>query len=268
MGITLTPTQSEFVDIEHRGWGARWSIQFPEAIESAEGTIMAWPRVEPRWRALGPGAWGYTWEPTGEYAESVLAKNLKATDGSPQYHTFVPARLDTRIAVEDGGVSLKLTLTNTGARAVTKVRSEGGCLQAKSDAFRDGEEVARSHVRVGGAMTSMAKLDRSIPIRCRYVIDATHVARQFEWFWGRTQTMVDGPAVVGAVSRDGSNAIALGYAHAAEAMQNADDHHCLHSGPYFGTLAPGESVTRRGWILFGEDIHALGREISRRIAAM
>lgn len=267
MSLTLTPTETEFIDIEHRAWGAKWSMQFPEVIETAEGTVKAWPTVRPRWQAIGLDAWGYTWQPTDEYVQGVLARGMKDSTGKPQYHTFAPtARLDTRIAIEDAQISLSLTVTNVGQRSLTQVRSEGGCLQARSESFRDGEEVARSHVRVGGVMTSMAKFERSNPIRCLYVTDRARDTRAFEWFWGKTAVTIDKPAIVGAVSRDGTKAIALGYACAVEVLQNSDDHHCIHSGPWFGTLAPGESVTRRGWILFGTDIHTLARELARRIA--
>lgn len=266
MDITLTPTQTEYIGIEHHRLGATWAMQFPEAIEAGEGTVKAWPGEPMAWRSLGDGAWGYTWEGSPEYVGRVLAKNLKTSDGRPQYHTFAPARLETRMAVVDGGLSLTLTLTNTGPRPLTGVRSEGGCLQAKSASFRDGDEVARSHVCVGGAMVSMAGLDRTNPIRCLYVTDPARETDRFAWFWGKTRTFIDHPAIVGAVSCDGRSAIALGYGHAREALQNADDHHCLHSGPWFGDIAPGHSVTRRGWILFGDNIHALGQELARRLA--
>jgi hypothetical protein len=76
---------------------------------------------------------------------------------------------------------------------------------------------------------------------------------------------MDEPAIIGAVSRDGGKAVVMGYAHAARAMQNADGHHCLHSFPFFGTLEPGDSVTRHGLILFGEDIEALAATLRGRI---
>jgi hypothetical protein len=84
-------------------------------------------------------------------------------------------------------------------------------------------------------------------------------------FWGHTSVQPDEPAIIGAVSRDGSKAVVMGYENAARAMQNADAHHCIHSAPFFGTLEPGDSVTRQGLILFGEDIHALAKELSERI---
>jgi len=265
MNITLRPTESEFVDIEHHDWNVKWSIQFPEAIDCSQGAIMAWPRITMPWRRLGEHAWGFTWQPDEAYVRAVLARDLKTNDGLPQYDRFaLGARLDTRIAVEDGRVSLSLTLTNTGDHPLTNVRSEGGCFQARSEAFKDGDEVARSFVCVGRTMTSMAAIDRTVPIRCLYVTDPARDTGKFQWFWGKSRTLVDSPAMVGAVSRDGGRAVALGYENAIDAMQNADDHHCLHSGPSFGSLAPGQSVTRCGWVLFGSDIHALGRELASK----
>jgi hypothetical protein len=266
MNISLRPTDTEFVDIEHRGWGERWSIQFPEAIESAAGTIRAWPTIRPNWQRESPSAWGYTWRPTTEYIQQVQALNLATPDGKPQYPRLISgAELQARISTDDQAVELSLTITNTGDQPLHRVRSDGGCFQARSDGFRDGDEVARSYISSGGRMTSMAGLPRTNSIRCMYLIDPVRTKDEFEWFWGRTEAVVDEPAMVGAVSRDGRRAVVLGYEQARDAMQNADNHHCLHSGPQFGELRPGQSVTRRGWILFGDDIHELARELGGRL---
>jgi hypothetical protein len=40
--IRIRPTETRFVDIRHEDWGLDWSIQFPEAIVSAEGSAMSW----------------------------------------------------------------------------------------------------------------------------------------------------------------------------------------------------------------------------------
>src|SRR5262249_48720985 len=117
-----------------------------------------------------------------------------------------------------------------------------------------------------GAMTSMARIPRTNPIRCMYVAEPAQPERAFEWFWGQTNTAIETPALVGAVSRDGTKAVVLGYEQAVQAMPNSDDHHSLHSGPWYGELLPGKTATRRGWILFGNDIHELARTLARRVA--
>ena len=268
MSIVIQPTDTEYVDIEHRGWGTRWSMQFPEVLECSAGPILAWPPTHQEWRRLRTGAWGYTWRPSAAYVQEVAARNLTTPDGRPQYTNFVAgAELQAQIATTGPEVALTLTVTNIGDQPLRDVRSEGGCFQARSEAFRDGAEVARTFIGSSGKMTSLAQLPRTEPIRCRYVTGPLRDTRAFEWFWGQTQTVTGSPIVMGAVSRDGQHAVVLGYEQALEALANADDwHHCLHSGPWFGDLAPGESATRRGWILFGADLHALAGDLARRLA--
>ena len=268
MSLFIQPTKNEYVHIEHRDWGAHWTIQFPEVLECSAGTIMAWPLIQPDWQRCGANAWGYTWRPPADYVQQVAALNLTTTDGQPQYSRFVPdAELRAQIAVNGPAIELALTVTNLGHQPLRKLHSDGGCFQAKSEAFRDGDEVARSYIMSGGKMTSLAQLHRTEPIRCCYTTDPTaRDTRAGEWFWGRTTAVVDAPVVVGAISRDGQQAVVLGYEQATEALTNADEgHHCLHSGPWFGDLLPGQSATRRGWILFGKDLHSLARELTRRL---
>ena len=268
MSIATQPTEREFVDIEHREWGTRWSLQFPEVLESSAGAIMAWPAIRPTWQGLGDGAWGYTWRPPADYVAQIAALKLTKEDGQPQYTRFVAgAELQARIATDGREVALSLTVTNTGSQPLSDLYSEGGCFQARSEAFRDGDEVARSYILSGGVMTSMAALHRTNPIRCHYVAVSRRDISAFEWFWGQTKAVVDSPVVIGAVSRDGQRAVVLGYEQSTEALANADEgHHCLHSGPCFGDLLPGQSVTRRGWILFGDDVHTLAGTLARRLA--
>ena len=84
---------------------------------------------------------------------------------------------------------------------------------------------------------------------------------------GRGSDVIDGPAMVGMVSRDGQRAVAVCYEHASSAYQNADDHHCLHSHPAFGDIPPGSAVTRRGCVLFGDDLESLAEALRVRLAS-
>jgi hypothetical protein len=86
-----------------------------------------------------------------------------------------------------------------------------------------------------------------------------------EWFWGRCETAIDQPAIVGMQARDHQRSLVFGYEDADSALANADEHHCLHSRPVFGTLPPGQSVRRTGFILFGTDIHELARALHQRL---
>ena len=268
MNVAVRPSGNDrFVGIHLPAWGCEWSLQFPEAIACREGAIMAWPHnCAPRWETLGEGWWGYTWRPTEGCVQDVRAMNLTDSRGNPQYAGFflgVTLRAELRAGAAE--VRLSLTLANESERPAHGVWSEGGCLQAAGEQFRGGDEVARSQVMVGGSMVSMAALHRTVPDRCQYFCDSAEAIDGAQWYWGRSSATIDRPAIVGAASRQGSRCIALGYQGATSGWANSDDHHCLHSAPWFGDLAPGASVTRRGLILFGEDTREVGGELARRL---
>lgn len=260
--ITVQPTETRFVDIHHESWDLNWAIQFPEGIHSDTGTAMTWEEIRPDWRQTGPNAWGYDWRTTDDYIQQVESR--------PTENFAVGLALRAEIEAGDDEIRLKLVLTNESEQTLEGVECDGGCLQARSEAFAGGDEVARSRIMIGGAMVGMEGLDRSIPERCTYNCDLaqyeTDMARSYEFFWGRSKDTVDAPAIVGAVSRDAARAVALGYECARSGLQNADHHHCLHSRPTFGQIAPGQSITRRGYVLFGDDIDPLARDLKARIA--
>ena len=262
MTIRIQPNGDDrYVAVTHEAWASAWRLQFPEAIYAAEGAVLTWPNCNVDWEALENG-WGYTWRTTEEYVAAVRAMDLRDSEGKPQHtHFFVGLALRAEVRACDGGLQLSLTLTNESSQTAHNVWCEGGCWQAKSDAFIGAEEVARSYVMVGQEMVSMASLPRSVDVRCRYRCDPSSGDTRGEWFWGRSAAAIDHPAIVGAVSADGGRAVVLGYASAGFALQNADGHHCLHSGPHFGDIAPGRSVGRTGYVLFGDDIQRLGRQL-------
>jgi len=257
--IKIKPTDTRFVDIHHGDWKLDWAIQFPEAISSLRGFSMSWEPIHPDWERRGDNAWGYEWRTTEEYIQGVR------TVCPPGF--VVGLALDAEIAGGDGEVSLSLTITNETDEPFEEVRSDGGCFQARSDTFRDDEEVARSHVVVDGRMTTMSKIHRSLPIRtCYRAANDRETPIGAPDFWGESNALIDVPAILGAVSADGSHAVVMGYENATRALQNADEgHHCLHSYPLFGTIGPGESATRRGYILFGEDVQSLADALRPRL---
>lgn len=269
MNIHIRPDGNDrYVDVEHKTWKLRWRLQFPEAITSQEGAIMAWPpNCHPEWKEQGENGWGYTWRTTPAYAAEVRTMNHRDSAGNPQYSEFFTGlALRAEITARDNELRLALTLTNESSRAAHAVMCDGGCWQARSEAFMNCGEVARSYVMVGGNMASMAALPRTVAIRCMYRCDPAKYDGQFEWFWGRSSAAIDCPAIFGAASGDGTKSLVLGYDGAVSGLANADEHHCLHSSPFFGDIAPGQSVGRIGCVLFGPDIHQIGGVLRKRLA--
>lgn len=256
-----------FVAVEHGPWKSQWRMQFPEAISANEGTIMAWPsNCHPEWKALNGNGWAYTWRTTAAYGAEVCAMNHRDTGGNPQYSDFfVGLALRAEILSRNDGLHLSLTLTNESSRTVHSVSCDGGCWQAKSKTFMGCNEVTRSYAMVKGKMLSMDSLARTVAIRCMYRCDPSAYDGKGEWFWGHSSTAIDAPAILGATSDDGTKALVLGYDGAVSGLANSDDHHCLHSSPFFGDIAPGQSVRRIGYVLFGSDIQTLADALRRKL---
>lgn len=255
--IQLEPTATRYVRVLHRAWGLEWAYQFPESIYGPTGWIMDYPGIEPAWRRDETGAWCYEWETTPAYIDEIRRHGA----GNPSQlakRFLLGVRVRAELRATPDGIASCLTLINEGPHHWREVRCDGGCFQARNDAFAGADEVARTFLRVDGAMRSMAALPRTQPIRCTYQCCAGEHERapegEGEWFWGRSSAVPDTPAVVGMVSVDGTRAVALGFEGATAASANADEHHCLHSRPHFGDLAPGASVRRRGFIVFGESL--------------
>lgn len=269
MNLRVRPDGDDrFLTIEHEDWHCQWRMQFPEAIAANEGAIMAWPsNCRPEWQRLGDG-WGYSWRTTDAYGTEVRAMNHRDTAGNPQYDKFfVGLALRAEVRTGNDELQLSLALANESRHTVHAVSCDGGCWQARCEAFAAADEVARSHVMVGGRMVSLAALPRTVAIRCMYRHDPSTYDGKGEWFWGRSTTAIDSPAILGSVSADGSKAIVLGYTEAVSGLANTDAHHCLHSSPSFGDIAPGQAVKRIGYVLFGSDIHALGTTLRTKLTA-
>lgn len=234
---------------------------------SPAGSIMAWPlNCGPEWEQLDSGAWGYSWRPSRDYIESVRSLELVDTNGIPQHRQFVSGlELKAEIKAGTDSVELIVSLTNDSEMMVEDVYCDGGCLQAKNDAFAGANEVGRSHVMVDGCMRSMASLHRTVAVRCMYCHKRELYDGKDEWFWGRSTTSIDSPAIIGAVSKDATKAIAFGYEHSDSCLANSDEHHCLHSRPWFGNIQPGERISRKGYIQFGTELQELANSLKARL---
>ena len=269
--ILIKPTENRRVDIYHRTWDIQWELQFPESVWSRDGVFMAWPKLQPEWKQLSENSWGYEWRPTPGYVAQQENFGHRDPEGNPIKRTYLLGLVvQPQIETLDNGLALKLNLRNESDTDFTDVRSEGGCFAARSDPFQGHDEVARSFIMQGGKMVSMKQLYRTKTIRCIYRAKYSEYDESwlsaYEWFWGRSSAKIDTPVIVGAVSSSGSKAVVLGWEHSTSGYQNADGHHCLHSQPTFGNIKANTASTRRGYILFGDKLDDLARDLRERIA--
>ncbi|HIJ73129.1 MAG TPA: hypothetical protein HPP83_03410 [Candidatus Hydrogenedentes bacterium] len=261
--ITIQPTETRYVRITHANWNCHWNFQFPESIAFADGWAMDYQPIYPNWQRLGPESWCYEWRTEEAYVrEQERYTRHEPTERRARKAFIVGLSVRAQLDVSDErSVALTLILTNESSRPFERVVCDGGCLQAKTEAFAGRDEVSRTYIMVGGAMVSMATLDRTVPMRCMYVCDPVEYERppldEGEWFWGRSSAAPDSPVVVGMESVDGARAVALVYTDATSGSANADEHHCIHSRPCFGDIPPGASITRRGLLVFGSSVQVV-----------
>lgn len=258
--IKIEPTETRFVHILNDSIGAEWRIQIPEAVLCDRGYFLEFPRIEVSWVKRN-GSLAYEWETSPEYAESQRELNWHRTDeGNPLLSDVVLGlRLHVELTPRNDRLDLSLEVENTSNETFNGIYSDGGCLQHQSKEFID-DLYNRTYMKTKKGIIPLNETDRSKEIRCNYVFhvedyENPNISRH-EWFWGRSNVR---PVSSFIATKDKSArfAIGIGYEHALFLKQNSDSHHCMHSGPYFGTLKPKEKRLRRGVVLFGKDIGEL-----------
>jgi hypothetical protein len=252
--IRLQPFEDHRVLIFHDGLAAEWQIRMPEVVAASEGTFLTSPRTRMIWSKDSQGRWGYDWQTTEEYAASAY----KQIGG--RLTMIVGMEISPRMKVTPDRIDLTLRLRNVSARAFHNVTADGGCLQHRTERFFD-DAHNRTFILTEQGVTSLDRLDRTIPIRTKYFFDARWfedpATRAMEYFWGRSNTRPAAPWIASRAAT-GSGAIGIAWEHCIGVRQNSDpSHRCMHSSPCFGDMQPGEAITRRGIILFGATVEEL-----------
>lgn len=246
---------SQYVIVRHKGLDAEWLLRLPEVIASDETYYMVWERIAVQWKEYGNGEIGYEWKPSPEWLHRAQ-----------HYSEIVrlPVRSGIGVAVRMRPslkrIDLSIALTNLTDKPLQDVWSEGGCLAAQSQRFFD-DDASHTYIETARGLTQLSQTDRSRNVRCRYAFEpkwyGTPIFTNMEWFWGRSAVRPTS-AFVAALATDERGAVGLGWDHSRAIWQNSDnEHHCMHSEPYYGTLAPGQTVMRRGVILFGQSVPEL-----------
>lgn len=266
--LQVSPTTTNRVIIEHPKLGGTWEMRTPEVVGSGD-VLHYYPSHYPdftaeplRWAYYEDGRFGYDWTPDLEKDAEALSA---ATNLAP--YTFRPAtRVSVRLETAPNEIRLTTAVTNLTDETLHEVWHEGGCLQNMTEKFRD-REFERTWIETEAGLTVVRDTERSMGIRCAYMSDPSWyeggLHRVGHAFWGESPTRVTSPLVL-REAEDGG-VIAIAYENAFRVSVNSDEHHhCIHSSPYFGDLAPGQTRVRRGVILFGTD----RKEVLRRLKAL
>ncbi len=258
--IRLKPFEDHRVLIFHSGLDAEWQLRLPEVVAAREGTFLTSPRTRMIWSADSDGRWGYDWQTTEEYAGFADQQTGK------RLHMIVGMEISPRMKVKADRIDLTLRLRNVSTRTFHDVNADGGCLQHRTERFFD-DSHRLTYMLTDQGVTSLDRTDRTIPIRSKYFFNRAWFeepsTRAYEFFWGRSETR---PAAPWIASRAGSGGGAIGIAweECTGVRQNSDpSHRCMHSSPYFGDMKPGQSITRRGVILFGGSVEDLAGRFQR-----
>jgi hypothetical protein len=256
LGMPVLKTDgSQFITVQDKDLDAEWLLRLPEVIGTNDTYYMVWEHISVPWKDYGNGEIGYEWKPSPEWLQKAQ-----------QYIKIVclPIRPGIGVAVRmrpsPGRIDLSMALMNLTDKPLEGVWSEGGCFAARSQCFFD-NDASHSYIETARGLMPLSQTDRSLRVRCRYAFEPswydTQIFKILEWFWGRSTTRPKS-SFIGALATDGRGAVGIGYDHSRAVWQNSDnENHCMHSEPYFGTLQPGQTVERRGVIIFGRTIPEL-----------
>ena len=240
------------VTIRHRELTASWWLRFPEAAGTPDSLAFYPTRTQDdtiSWQEYDERTFGYRWRPAQQMRE--------ATSDDAAIRPVLAVAAHLRPSADR--IDLTIELENLSNGVLTGVWSDGGDLQSMTARFID-DSYSHTFIRTATGLTRLSETPRTQGIRCTYVFEPswyeTPIFKKYENFWGRSSTQPTS-AFIAVASEDGVGAVGIGYDHAFKLMQNSDRHRCIHSGPLFGTLEPGERKMRRGVILFGKTVQEI-----------
>ena len=206
------------------------------------------------WTDHGDGWVGYHWEPPAADRDK---EEIESGVNGRKYTYGVS--VTAKMKVKEDRIDLIIEITNLTKELLHNVWSDGGDLQHHTARFID-KDYTRTYIKIADGLIPLSATGRTTGIRSRYLYNRewyeTPIFRKYEYFWGRSDALPTS-TLIASESRNGVGALGIGYEHAFKLMQNSDNHNCMHSGPLFGTINPGETKVRRGVIIFGGSARAL-----------
>ena len=243
----LKTRDTQQVLITHPALDAKWTLEIPEAVGSAD-VLVFYPPINldnKVWNEYDDGTIGYDWEP-----DAAAHKRVR---GRERFDAAVG--VSVRLKPSPDRIDLAVYVKNVSNRDLKQVWSDGGCLSSGPTARFHDLGCSRVFLKTTRGIMPCSETRRTRKVWCAYVFSPA-------WYdtpifthdpWGRSDTCPTS-AFLARQSRTGGGAIGIGYEQAMKLMQNSDGHQCMHSGPFYGTLKPGEQKVRRGIVLFGDTV--------------
>ena len=231
--------------------GLEWSYRMPEGIGSDEGMFKSHAAPIVDWH--GPtedGLIWHEWQTNDEHSEQMRADELLRSLGLVVAEGLHYRTIIRHVAY---GLEIVFTATNTSDAPFHNVTAFP-CLGHPSAAFRD-DGMERTFIRTGAGWAALRDTDRGggDPVRTHYHVSGMQPKRFFgEPFWGEASATVADHGMILRVSEDGRWTIGTNWERVAEIFHNEDAHHCIHSVPSLGDIAPGDTATVKGRIVFVE----------------
>jgi hypothetical protein len=251
----------EGVRIQHQealGDGYMFSWMF-EGLGGAS-FMYSWDMLHPEWKVQDDGSFGYDLDCPGNREH--------------------PLRVQVRLrAIDDSRLNLTASLHNLSERYYTHCWADVCLLFKHAPRYADSRG-ERCILHTAQGLVPAERWPRTVretswsPQVQAYRLQGFDVPYPYGVVQGLALWSVSpAPVQSGCVMMardDGQWHIGLAWDRVGSVAHNADEeHHCIHSDPWFGTVPPGSTVTRRGVLLFiegaAEDL--LGRYLRWRDGA-
>jgi len=232
--------------------GFTWDYRLPEGVACDAGLFKSHAQPVLDWN--GPTADGvlwHEWQTDRQHRAEVSAEPMYRDAG---LDFLMGLRYRVIVRHTEFGLAVSFTATNLSDRVFGNVTAFP-CLASRSAEFFD-EALGRTWIEGEAGLTRLAETDRGTgeAVRTHY-----HVRGQWpmgvclESFWGRASaTEATGGAIVRS-SADGRWTVGTSWQRVCEIFHNEDQaHHCIHSVPTLGDLAPGQTKTVHGRVVFVE----------------
>ena len=231
--------------------GACWNYRIPEGLSCEEGVFKSHQHPEVDWQGPNPhGALWHEWQ-TNDRDFAVIRTYPHAAEFGLKFIQGIAYRV--MVTPSEAGLELQFTaqnLTDGGLHNVTVFP----CLSAETEGFHD-PALERTFIVTAEGLTPLKDTDRGTgdPRRTHYHVAAQRPMRFYGApFWGEaSRTAATGGAILRSDS-SGRFTVGTAWESVCELFQNEDAHHCIHSVATLGDLAPGETRTVRGRIVFAE----------------